>query len=89
MKILREVKKIDLYLREKMDPASRLVFEAELLVMPSLASKVACQRKLYSLIKQSGRREMKREVEQIHRKLFSDPSGDNFRKEIFNLFPNA
>lgn len=89
MKILREVKNIDLYLREKMDPASRLVFEAELLIMPSLATKVACQRKLYKLIKQSGRRKIKKEVEQIGRNLFSDPTKADFRGEILKLFPNA
>jgi hypothetical protein len=89
MKILHEVKNIDLYLRDKMDPASRLVFEAELLIIPSLAAKVACQSKLYKLIRQSGRRKIKKEVEQIQRKLFSDPTKADFSSEILKLFPNT
>lgn len=89
MKILREVKTIDMYLNGKIDPASSLVFEARLLIDPVLATRVAYQRKLYKLIRRSGRREIKTEVERIHRKLFSDPSKADFQKEIFKLFSNA
>ena len=89
MTILREIKSIDRYLQGTMDPASSVVFEARLLINPTLARRVFFQRKLYSLIKKSGRREIKDEAERIHLKLFNDPSKAGFRNEIFKIFSNV
>lgn len=89
MKILHDVKRIDSYLQGKMHPAEKLLLEAQLLIDPLLARSVAYQRKLYELIRRSGRREAKREIERIHRSLFSDPSKDDFRREILKLFSKA
>lgn len=89
MKILREVKQIDMYCRDEMDAVSRVLFEAQLLIDPSLSIRVQFQRKLYKVIRRSGRRRIKSEVERVHRKLFSDPSKAEFRKDIFKLFSKA
>ena len=59
MKTLRETKEIDRYLLDKLSPASRLLFEARLLIDPTLKLRVEWQQKLYSIIKRSGRRQMK------------------------------
>ena len=89
MKILREIKQIDAYCRGKMDAGSRVVFEAQLLIDPALAIRVQYQQKLYRIIRTSGRRQIKSEVEHVHRKLFSDPSKAEFRRDIFKLFSKA
>ena len=89
MKILREIKQIDMYCRDEMDAASRIVFEAQLLIDPALAIRVQYQQKLYRIIRRSGRRQIKSEVDRVHRRLFSDPSKADFRRDIFKLFSKA
>ena len=89
MTILREVRKIDRYLQGKMDPASSLVFEAQLVIDPAFAKRVDYQRKLYRLIRLAGRRELKGDVERIHSHLFNDPSKADFRNEICKIFSNG
>jgi hypothetical protein len=89
MTILREIKKVDAYLQGKLDPASFLIFEAQLLIDPAFAMRVECQRRLYRLIKLAGRRELKKDVERLHRHFFSDPSKADFREEILKNFPNT
>jgi len=87
MKTLRETKEIDRYLHHKLSPASRLLFEARLLIDPAFKLRVEWQQKLYSIIKRSGRRQIKAEVARIHRQLFSDPAKRDFQLSVFQLFP--
>ena len=86
MKTLRETKEIDRYLLGKMSIASRLLFEARLLIDPTLKLRVEWQQRLYSIIKGSGRRQMKSEVARIHYQLFSDPDKHDFQTNVFQLF---
>lgn len=86
MKTSREISQIENYLSDGMDPASKLVFEARLLIDPVLRSRVQCQRRVYAIIRQSGRRQLKAELEHVHRQLFSDPSRKKFQHEIYQLF---
>ena len=86
MKTLRETREIDRYLLDKLSPASRLLFEARLLIDPTLKLRVDWQQKLYSIIKRSGRRQMKSEVALVHRQLFSDPAKREFQLNVFQLF---
>jgi hypothetical protein len=89
MKTLREVKEIDMYLLGEMDPPSRLVFEARVVLDPSLKLRVHWQSRLYMLIRRSGRRQIKTEIERISHQLFSDPLESEFQREVFKLFPKA
>ena len=86
MKTLHETKEIDRYLLGKMSIASRLLFEARLLIDPTLKLRVELQHKLYSIIKRSGRRQMKSEATRIHHQLFSDPAKHDFQRNVFQLF---
>ena len=86
MKTLRETKEINRYLLDKLSPASRLLFEARLLIDPTLKLRVAWQQKLYSIIKRSGRRQMKSEAARAHHQLFSDPAKRDFQLSVFELF---
>ena len=86
MKTLRETREIDRYLLDKLSPASRLLFEARLLIDPTLKLRVDWQQKLYSIIKRSGRRQMKSEVARVHHQLFSDPAKREFQLNVFQLF---
>lgn len=86
MRTLREVEQIELYLLGQMKPATKLVFEARLLIDPLLKFKVQCQQKVYTIIRQSGRRELKSEIERVHQQLFHDFSKKDFQHNIYKLF---
>jgi hypothetical protein len=86
MKTLHETKEIDYYLLGKLSPASRLVFEARLLIDPVLKLRVEWQGRLYQIIKRSGRRQIKAETVRIHNRLFSDPAKQDFQRSVFQLF---
>ena len=87
MRTLNELKLIEKYLLNKMSISSKLVFEAKLLIDPVLKRNVEWQRKLYSIVRLSGRRIVQAEAERIHHKLFSDPAKQAFHQSIFQLFP--
>ena len=86
MKTLRETKEIDRYLLGKMSIASSLLFEARLIIDPMLKLRVEWQQRLYSVIKSSGRRQMKSEVVRLHNQLFNDPDKREFQTNVFQLF---
>ena len=86
MKTLGETKEIDRYLLGKMSIASRLLFEARVLIDPTLKLRVEWQQRLYSIVKRSGRRQMKSEVALIHYQLFNHPEKHEFQTNVFQLF---
>ena len=86
MKTLRETREIERYLLDKLSPAARLLFEARLLIDPTLKLRVDWQQKLYSIIKRSGRRQVKSEAARVHHQLFSDPAKREFQVNVFQLF---
>ncbi len=86
MKTSAETKQIERYLLGRMQPASKLLFEARLLIDPILRTKVRCQSNVYSIIRRSARRQLKAEAERIHRELFHDPSKRDFQSHIKQIF---
>jgi len=86
MKILNEIRDIDEYLSDKLDVPSKLLFEARILVDPSLKTQVRLQERIYAIVKLSGRRKIRNEAERIHRQLFSDPSRVAFQQDVLQLF---
>ena len=86
MRTLRETKEIDRYLLGNLSPTSRLLFEAKLLIDPTLKLRVGWQQRLYSIIKRSGRRQMLSEVARVHHQLFSDPAKREFQLNVVQLF---
>jgi hypothetical protein len=86
MKTLREIEDIERYLLDQLEPQSKLLFEARLLVDPLLKIRVQWQRKIHAIVRRSGRRQLKMEVERIHRQLFADPSRRQFQQKILQLF---
>lgn len=77
---------IEKYLLGKLGTGERLLFDARLIIDTQLRQHVKSQKKLYTIIRQSGRRELKRQAEQIHQRLFSDPEKANFQELIYKLF---
>jgi hypothetical protein len=77
---------IERYLLGKMDPPSRFLFEARLLVDPGLRMDLQAQKEAYALIKMYHRKKLKEEVESIHQQLFRDLDKAVFKQQIVQLF---
>jgi hypothetical protein len=86
MKILDEVRDIDKYLFDKLDKPSKLVFEARMLIDPTLKLRVEWQERVYAIVKLSGRLKIRNEAEGIHRQLFDDPARLSFQQDVLQLF---
>lgn len=83
---LNEVKRIDDYLLNRQPPEQRLVFEAEMLLDPRLASKVADQQQALDIIKTYSRKQLRKELTAVDHKLFTKPQYHQFRQRILGLF---
>jgi hypothetical protein len=86
MKTSNDLRQIEKYLFGKLSTASRLLFEAKLLIDPLLKQQLEWHRRLHTVIRLSGRRKIKAEAERVHRDLFGDPSNASFQQNIFQLF---
>jgi hypothetical protein len=86
MKIFSETKLIDDFLLGNLSTSSRLLLEARLILDPLLRRRVNAQRSLYTIVRQSGRRKIRFEIEKAHHVLFTDPEKENFREQINQLF---
>jgi hypothetical protein len=83
---LNEIKMIEDHVVKKLSAEEELLFQARLILYPSLKDKVMWQEKVYSLVQSYGRKKLKEEIGEVHHKMFSAPEHEGFRKKIFNLF---
>ncbi len=77
---------IEKYLSGKMHAADKFLFEARLLIDPSLRTDLQAQKKVYRLLELYHRKMMKQELETLNRQLFRDPGKVLFQQQILNLF---
>ena len=85
---LFETERIEAHLLKLSDPGDSLVFEARLLLDAELNEKVAWQEKTYSIVRIYGRDQLKKEIETVHQKLFTQPGHTSFSQKIRRLFTN-
>ncbi|HEY4194004.1 MAG TPA: hypothetical protein VGM63_00595 [Mucilaginibacter sp.] len=85
---LIETEQIEAYLLKLSDPGDSLVFEARLLLDAELSEKVAWQKKTYSIVRIYGRDQLRKEIESVHQKLFTQPEHVSFSQKIRRLFTN-
>lgn len=83
---LTKLQEIEGFVLKSTDVTDRLVFEARMIVDPSLLPEVALQKDAYALIQQYGRRTLKAELEKAHQTLFTQPVHLRFRQKIRALF---
>ena len=80
-KPLRDTGDIERFLDGVMPPGEKAAFRTRLLLEPGLREQTGRQRLAYDLIRHYGRRKLRRELEQIHRRLMARPSfGDRIRR---------
>jgi len=81
---LHEIRQIENFLFGKMKHP--LVFQAKMIIDPTLSRKVQLQREIYSLVKMYGRQQLKSELENIHQRLLNDPVKIKFRERVYQIF---
>jgi len=89
---LNEIKQIDDYLFRHATEADNLLFEARLILQPTLREKVLWQQRTYDIIRQYSRRKLKAEIETVHQQLFNEPEHHSFSRKIrafFSSFDSA
>jgi hypothetical protein len=83
---LIETEQIEAHLLKLSNPGDTLVFEARLLLEPDLHQKSVWQRETYNMIRSYGRDQLKKEIEAVHQKLFTQPEHRSFSQKIRQLF---
>jgi hypothetical protein len=83
-----ETEQIELHLTGQHDTGSALVFEAQMLLDPELCDKVLWQKKTHGIIQTYSRRQLRKEIDAVHQKLFTQPEHTSFRQKIRRLFTN-
>jgi hypothetical protein len=83
---MNETEELEGYLLYTIQPGERLVTEARLLVYPGMKEKALWQQRTYALIKNYGRKELRAEIENIHKRMFSEKKFETFRKKILFIF---
>lgn len=81
-----ETKQIEAHILGMANTGDALVFGAKLMLDNDLANKVIWQQQAYDTIQQFGRRQLKKEIETIHQKLFTQPEHISFAQKIRLLF---
>ena len=83
-----ETEQIEMHLSGRLDAGNALVFEARMMLDPELSDKMVWQQKTYGIIQSYGRKQLKKEIEAVHQKLFAQPQHSSFSQKIRRLFTN-
>ncbi|PHN04750.1 hypothetical protein [Flavilitoribacter nigricans] len=83
---LRDIQQLEAYLSGQLPAEEREHLRQRLLLEPELYAQFQQQKQTYRLIRRSGRRRLKRELEKIHCELFSEQAPLSWRERILSLF---
>lgn len=85
---LNSAQSIEKYLLQELPTDEKLLMDANRILDPALNENINWQNKTYHLVRLHGRRQLRTEIEAVHKKLFTDPAYKIFRRKIFQLFKN-
>ena len=83
---LNEIELIDKLLLKLDSPPDRLLFDALLILNPEMKQNVLFQKNTHTMVQQYGRKQIKAEIENVHRQLFGKAEHQTFRQKIMSLF---
>ncbi|WP_207425356.1 hypothetical protein [Pedobacter sp. SYSU D00535] len=83
---LKDIKTVEEYLFGHLDGGDAALLEAKLLLSGDLSEQVKAQQQSYILIREFGRKELRKEIEEVHQNLFSEKQHRSFRQKILRLF---
>ena len=83
---LTETAQIEAHVLQRSDPGDELVFEARLLLEPTLAEKVEWQKEAYRMIKIYGRRQLKKKLKAYTENCSAKKQHKSFSQKIRSFF---
>ena len=83
---LIETEQIEAHLLQLSNPGDSLVFEAKLLLDEELRDKTEWQKSTYNIIRLYGRKQLKKEIENVHQSLFNEAKHKSFSEKIKQIF---
>lgn len=81
-----ETQEIEAYLSGKQRPEESLLFEAKLLLQPTLSDTVRWQEQTQRLVRLYGRQKLRIEIAEVEALLFTDAAYLSFRNKILRFF---
>lgn len=83
---MNEAELIENYLEGTLSAENTVLMEAKLLIHPELATHIQCQRQVYSLVKKYGRAQLRNQIRNAEKIVFSENRFELFRKRISSIF---
>ena len=83
---LNEIKNIEDHLFLTAERGDTVLFEAKLLLQPGLKQNVSVQQMIYELIRQYSRKQLRAEIENVHKQFFEKPVHNDFATRIRRYF---
>lgn len=83
---LNELLLIEDYLLSPTKGVDKMLIEARIILERDLKDSIFWQEKTYHLIQQYGRQQLRKEIAQVHEKLFTAPEHHSFRQKIMQLY---
>lgn len=87
-KSLRDIQQMEAYLQGRLSPVEQTQLQTQLLIHPALYEDMKAQQLVYLLVRDSGRQQLKAELEDIHDSLIQDQAKRSWWegiKRTFNL----
>lgn len=81
-----ETQWIENYLLKQLPADEALLAEAKILLDAELAEKINWQKTCYTLVNSYGRNNLKKEIEAVHKRLFTETKFKKFRTKITTIF---
>jgi hypothetical protein len=69
-----------------MEPGEATLFNAKLILDPDLREQMQWQIKTQTVVRTFGRRQLLKEINSVHDRLFTEPKYSSFRKKIMGFF---
>lgn len=83
---LIETEQIEKFIRQEGDASEHLLMEARMQIDSELAQRVAFQKQTYQLIREYGRQQLRGEIHQAQKKIFSDSAYRKFQTRVRSYF---
>lgn len=87
---LNEIRNIELQLQQSQNcPEEDLIWKARLLIDLELNDKVKWQVKAYQLVRYFGRKNLKKDLNDLHHNLMINPANKHFQLRVREIFSNS
>lgn len=83
---LNELQLIEDFLLVNTNAEDKVLMQARQILQPDLQESVHWQQKTYRLIESYGREQLRKEIRQVHQKLFTAPEHASFSERVKRFF---